>query len=61
MDAMERLMEGRTTIMIAHRHSTLEGCSVRLQIENGRAQVSHTREMIAARSRETAHEDASAR
>jgi len=36
MDAMQRLMSGRTTIMIAHRLSTLEGCHLRLQIEHGR-------------------------
>jgi ATP-binding cassette subfamily B protein len=36
MDAMERLMRGRTTFMIAHRLSTLEGCDVRLRIEAGR-------------------------
>jgi ATP-binding cassette subfamily B protein len=36
MAAMERLMAGRTTIMIAHRTSTLEACDVRLEIENGR-------------------------
>ncbi len=36
MAAMERLMAGRTTIMIAHRLSTLEGCDVRLEIEDGR-------------------------
>ena len=36
MDAMERLMRGRTTLMIAHRLSTLEHCDVRLHMENGR-------------------------
>jgi ATP-binding cassette subfamily B protein len=36
MDAMERLMERRTTIMIAHRLSTLANCDVRLEIRNGR-------------------------
>jgi len=33
--AMERLMCGRTTFMIAHRLSTLENCDLRLQLENG--------------------------
>jgi hypothetical protein len=37
MDAMERLMEGRTTFMIAHRLSTLEGCDLRLEIRDGHA------------------------
>lgn len=35
MDAVFRLMEGRTTFMIAHRLWTLESCDVRLQIERG--------------------------
>ena len=36
MQAMQRLMSGRTTIMIAHRLSTLEGCPLHLQLERGR-------------------------
>jgi len=36
MEAMERLMAGRTAFMIAHRLSTLEGCDLRLQIDDGR-------------------------
>ena len=36
MEAMERLMNGRTTFMIAHRLSTLENCDKRLEIEDGR-------------------------
>lgn len=35
MRVMERLMIGRTTLMIAHRLTTLEGCDVILQIQNG--------------------------
>lgn len=35
MDAMSRLMAGRTTFMIAHRLSTLENCDVVLVVENG--------------------------
>lgn len=36
IDAMERLMHGRTTFMIAHRLTTLESCDLLLVIENGR-------------------------
>ena len=36
MAAMERLMSGRTTFMIAHRLSTLSGCDVRLELDFGR-------------------------
>jgi ATP-binding cassette subfamily B protein len=35
MEAMERLMCGRTTFMIAHRLNTLEKCDLRLRIDNG--------------------------
>jgi ABC-type multidrug transport system fused ATPase/permease subunit len=36
MDAIERLMEGRTSLMVAHRLSTLEICPARIEIEDGR-------------------------
>jgi ATP-binding cassette, subfamily B, bacterial len=36
MEAMQRLMAGRTSFMIAHRISTLDVCERRLQIEHGR-------------------------
>jgi ATP-binding cassette, subfamily B, bacterial len=36
MEAMDRLMHGRTTFMIAHRSSTLTNCDVLLVVENGR-------------------------
>jgi ATP-binding cassette, subfamily B, bacterial len=39
VEAMERLMAGRTTIMIAHRLSTLDVCDVRLAMEDGRLMV----------------------
>jgi ATP-binding cassette subfamily B protein len=35
MEAMERLMKGRTTFMIAHRPSTLENYDILLVIEDG--------------------------
>jgi len=35
MEALERLMKGRTTFMIAHRLSTLNVCDVLLRIERG--------------------------
>jgi len=36
MEAMERLMEGRTTFMITHRLDTLNSCNVILHLEGGR-------------------------
>ena len=36
MEAMERLMRGRTTFMIAHRLGTLANCDMRLEVEGGR-------------------------
>ena len=36
IEAMDRLMVGRTTFMIAHRLTTLENCDARIVIENGR-------------------------
>jgi ATP-binding cassette, subfamily B, bacterial len=36
VDAMTALMAGRTTLMIAHRLSTLESCNARLELEHGR-------------------------
>ena len=36
MEAMQRVMAGRTTVMIAHRLSTLEVCDARLVLEHGR-------------------------
>jgi ATP-binding cassette subfamily B protein len=35
MDALNRLMHGRTTFMIAHRLSTLDNCDLRLELEHG--------------------------
>lgn len=36
VDALERLMEGRTTLMIAHRPSTLDRCEALLKLDHGR-------------------------
>src|SRR5262249_27954916 len=36
MEAMERLVRGRTTFMIAHRLSTLENCDLRIELVAGR-------------------------
>jgi len=36
MEAMDRLMRGRTTFMIAHRLSTLDVCDARLELDGGR-------------------------
>jgi ATP-binding cassette subfamily B protein len=36
MQAMERLMQGRTTFMIAHRLSTLDKCDMVLEVKDGK-------------------------
>jgi ATP-binding cassette subfamily B protein len=36
MEALERLMAGRTTFIIAHRLNTLAGCDLVLRVEHGR-------------------------
>jgi ATP-binding cassette subfamily B protein len=36
IDAMDRLMAGRTSFMIAHRLSTLDSCDLRVELEHGR-------------------------
>jgi ATP-binding cassette subfamily B protein len=36
LEAMERLMSGRTVFMIAHRMNTLELCDIRLEMQHGR-------------------------
>lgn len=39
MEAMNRLMNGRTTFMIAHRLSTLDHCDTRIDVGDGRVRV----------------------
>jgi len=39
LEGINRLMEGRTTFMIAHRLMTLESCDMLLLLERGRLQV----------------------
>jgi ATP-binding cassette subfamily B protein len=48
VEAMERLMAGRTTFMIAHRLSTLESCSVRLRVQGRRVEVVSDEDGVAA-------------
>ena len=40
MEALGRLMAGRTTFLIAHRVGTLEHCDIRLTVEQGTVRVS---------------------
>ncbi len=42
MEAMERLMEGRTVFMIAHRLTTLRNCDLWLELDEGRSVVATT-------------------
>ena len=36
LEAMDRLMEGRTSFLITHRQSALATCDVQLHLERGR-------------------------
>jgi len=36
MEAIDRLIQGRTAVMIAHRLSTLDICDMRIEIDDGR-------------------------
>jgi ATP-binding cassette subfamily B protein len=52
IDAMERLMAGRTSFMIAHRVGTLERCTLRLKVSRGTVSVEGIAdECVGARSR----------
>ena len=42
LDAMDRLMEGRTAFLITHRERALTTCDLRLQLERGRLLASAT-------------------
>jgi ATP-binding cassette subfamily B protein len=35
MDALEQLMQGRTTFLISHRPNTLDNCDLLLRVEHG--------------------------
>lgn len=50
MEAMERLMRGRTTFMIAHRLSTLEQCDILLEISEGRLEHIKTNKPAASKN-----------
>jgi ATP-binding cassette subfamily B protein len=39
LEALERLMQGRTTFMIAHRLNTLDTCDLRLVLDGGRVRI----------------------
>jgi ATP-binding cassette subfamily B protein len=52
LQAMERLMRGRTTFLIAHRLSTLEHCDLLLRIERGG--LIETTTLVAGTAREMA-------
>ena len=39
LEALERLLRGRTALVVAHRLSTLENCDLRLELEGGRIAV----------------------
>jgi ABC-type multidrug transport system fused ATPase/permease subunit len=44
--ALDRLMEGRTTFVIAHRLSTVQRANLILLLENGRISASGTHETL---------------
>lgn len=53
VDAMNRLMAGRTAFMIAHRLSTLDMCNVRLELDGGAVVASKPKAPVATRPRRT--------
>lgn len=48
MEALERLMRGRTTFLIAHRLSTLDSCDLRLEMRGGGVTVLETPPVLTA-------------
>ena len=48
LEAMRRLMQGRTCFMVAHRLSTLDICAVRLRLEHGRLLAADDRVRVSA-------------
>lgn len=60
MEAVEKLMRNRTTIMIAHRLSTLEKCDIVLVMKDGRLKMI-TKDLAEARLQLLQHETASRR
>src|SRR5206468_12360586 len=51
VEAMERLMRGRTTFIIAHRLSTLKHCDILIRIEHGRVLSAGPAGMVAEKVR----------
>jgi ATP-binding cassette subfamily B protein len=49
VDAMDRLMKGRTTFMIAHRLGTLASCDMRVEMIQGRAVIMRAEQRHAGR------------
>jgi ATP-binding cassette subfamily B protein len=47
IDAMERLMRGRTTFIVAHRLSTIENCDLRLKVDDGRVSAAAVERCLA--------------
>ena len=49
VDAMERLMSGRTTFLITHRPSTLRYCDAVLRLEHGCVVAFEQKDRVTAR------------
>lgn len=48
IEAMERLMVGRTSFMVAHRLSTLASCTLRLSVQDGGVRITRPGSEVAA-------------